>query len=125
MEILDEVIEKLKSLEDDGERAFEEDIFPIRRLAEKEKSRQLKEGARIKVRPITFVCKYCTDVHNDPEAFFTHLVQKHICPGEEAREQIGEQEAEYEAGISQLEDLVNKHTEVMLDVNYTDEARDT
>jgi hypothetical protein len=123
MEILDNVIEQLKNLEDDGERAFEEDIFPIRRLVESEKARQLKEGTRIKVSPLEYSCEFCTHFFNDPEKFYLHLVQKHICPAEEARKKIDEQQQEYQTHISTLEELTQKYTEVMLDVDYTDEIR--
>jgi len=120
MEIL---IDELKKLEDIPE--FKEMIFPLRRLAEAEKARQLKQGTRIKVNPLEYSCQYCTHYFNDPEKFFLHLVQVHICPAEEARKQINEQDTVYETDISTLEDLTNKYTEVMIDVNYTDPARDT
>lgn len=123
MEILEKVIDDLKKLEFYPE--FKEMIFPIRRLAEGEKVRQLKEGTRIKVSPLLFSCQYCPHVDHDPEQFFLHLVQKHITPAEEARKQIDEQQQTYQTNISTLEELTQKYTEVMLDVDYTDEIRNT
>lgn len=120
MEILDELIDKLKSWEES-----EPELFHIRRLAEKEKARQLKQGTRIKVNPLEYRCEYCVHYFNDPEQFFLHLVQKHICPADEARKQIDGQQQLYQTNISTLEDLTQKYTEVMLDVDYTDKTRDT
>lgn len=121
MEILDNVIEKLKDLENAS--VFREVIFPIRRLLESEKVRQLKEGTRIKVKPLSLTCEYCSYTNIDPEQFYLHLVQKHICPADEARKQLDEQQQNYKEDINKLEDLTQQHTEVMLDVDYTDEIR--
>jgi hypothetical protein len=122
MEILDSVIEQLKNIE--GHPKLKEVIFPIRRQAEAEKARQLKQGTRIEVAPQGYQCPYCTTHHTNPEKFYLHLVQKHITPPEEAREEIGKQEVTYEEDMAKLEALVHKYTEVMLDVKYPDEAGD-
>ena len=126
MEILDEVIERLKNKEETFlQLGYSKDIFTIRRLVEKEKARQLKEGTRIKVRPLFYDCPYCPDREQNPEQFFLHLVKKHLSPEDEARKQIDEQQNAYQTELSALEDLINKYTEVMLDVDYTDTIRDT
>jgi hypothetical protein len=121
MEILDEVIEQLEKLEFYPE--FKEMIHPIRRLAQKEKARQLKQGVRIKVKPHFYACEYCPEVFADPEVFYLHLVQKHVCPAEEARTQIDTQQQAYQGNVDKLEELTQQYTEVMLDVDYTDEIR--
>jgi len=121
MEVIDQLIEKLKNWEENDKETF----FPIRRLAEAEKMRQLKQGERIKVRPIIYQCPYCTHQEQQPEPFYLHLTNAHMEKGDPAREQIFLQEKEYSEDMTALENLTQKYTEVMLDVDYTDETRNT
>ena len=129
MEILDNLITKLKEFEesviDYGGSDYKDVIFPIRRLAEAEKIRQLKEGTRIKVNPLFYACPYCSLFEENPETFFKHMLGKHICPPEEVRKQIDEQQQAYQDDVDKLEELICKYTEVLLDVDYTDEIRNT
>ncbi len=117
LEDIDLIIEQLHTLQACNMNTA--GIYAIRRQLEEARNDYIKQGDRIKIsKPFEIICKECQAKQLRTEDYYVHLRKQHNYQDQDASTEATDPLRNYEAGITQLNNLLTEFTEARLEENH-------
>jgi hypothetical protein len=120
LEDIDLIIEQLHTLQARSINTWQaKEIYAIRRQLEEARNDYIKQGDRIKIsKPFEIICKECQAKQLRTEDYYVHLRKQHNYQDQDASTEATDPLRNYEAGITQLNNLLTEFTEARLEENH-------